>query len=122
MVVVSRESPIITLSSQDVSLIYLGKKTLWEGDLRLSPALLRESHPAMQYFIEKKLGKSVGQFRAYWRKLLFSGSGTVPKSFRREEELFQYLENNPGAVGLCTGEIPLPPHLKELTIEDWKVP
>lgn len=118
-IVVSRESPIIQIDEQDVSLIFLGKKTLWESDLRLSPAMLRENHPAMQSFIENVLHKSISQYRTYWRKLLFSGAGTVPKTFRRPEELYLYLESNPGAVGVTPADSEIPVGLRAVVVEGW---
>ncbi len=90
------------ISFQDVRSIYLGKMTLWEDGSRVQPCMLREKERAMQGFIKSSLGKSVYQYRAYWKRKLFSGGGTVPKTFRTTKSLLQYVKRTPGAIGVIS--------------------
>jgi ABC-type phosphate transport system substrate-binding protein len=42
----------------------------------------------------------VRQYRAYWKKRLFSGQGTAPKTFTSSRQVVDYVARTPGAVGV----------------------
>jgi hypothetical protein len=39
------------------------------------------------------------EFRAQWRKAVFTGQGAMPKTFDSEAALLQYVAVTPGALG-----------------------
>jgi hypothetical protein len=41
-------------------------------------------------FLRDVLGKSLSQYRAYWKRRLFSGGGTVPKAIQTSEEVLAF--------------------------------
>ena len=99
-VVVSKENKLASLSTDDLNRIFLGKKTLWDSGTRIVPAMPDEESPAGEVFLSGTLKKSVSQFRAYWKRLLFSGGGTVPKVFRSNEQLIDFVARQPGAIAI----------------------
>jgi len=99
-VVVSKENKISSLSTDDLTRIFLGKKTLWDSGMRIVPAMPEEESAAGEAFLSGTLQKSVSQFRAYWKRLLFSGGGTVPKVFRNHDQLLDFVARQPGAIGI----------------------
>lgn len=99
-VIVSKENKIASLSTDDLNRIFLGKKTLWESGTRIVPAMPEEESPAGETFLAGTLKKSVSQFRAYWKRLLFSGGGTVPKVFRSSSQLVDFVARQPGAIAV----------------------
>lgn len=99
-VVVSKENKVTSLTTDDLNRIFLGKKTLWESGTRIVPAMPEEESPAGEIFLSGTLKKSVSQFRAYWKRLLFSGGGTVPKVFRSNEQLLDFVARQPGAIAV----------------------
>jgi len=99
-VVVNSEGGAARLSREELARIYLGKKTIWEGGTRIVPAMLDEEAPAMQPLMERVLQKSVEQYRAYWKRLLFSGGGTAPRTFRNSAQVLDFVAKNPGALGV----------------------
>jgi ABC-type phosphate transport system substrate-binding protein len=88
------------LDAATLELIYLGKKTLWDSGQRITPALVAEDSQTSKAFLETVLAKSVDQYRAYWKRRLFSGSGAVPKTFRTSAEVVDFVARTPGAVGI----------------------
>ena len=98
--IVNVDKKVSKLKRSDLVRIYLGKKTLWASGVKIAPAMLSEKNPTTQDFIEGILQKSVGQYRAYWKRRLFSGAGTLPKSFRTNSEVVEFVAKNPGAVGI----------------------
>lgn len=99
-VVVSKDNKLASLSADDLTRIFLGKKTLWETGTRIVPAMPEEESAAGEAFLSGTLKKSVSQFRAYWKRLLFSGGGAVPKVFRSSELLLDFVARQPGAIGV----------------------
>lgn len=100
-VVVNTESKLLKISDDDLLRIFLGKKTLWEDTgTRIQPALLEEDHATAQSFLEATLKKSVSQYRAYWKRLLFSGGGSAPRSFRSSSQVIDFVARQPGGIGV----------------------
>jgi len=99
-VVVSKENKTASLTTDDLVRIFLGKKTLWDSGVRIVPAMPEEESPAGETFLSGTLKKSVSQFRAYWKRLLFSGGGTVPKVFRNSEQAVDFVARQPGAIAV----------------------
>jgi ABC-type phosphate transport system substrate-binding protein len=99
-VVVNLENKLARLDEDDVARIYLGKKTLWDWDARIVPAMLDESAKVSQSFLETHLKRSASQYRAYWKRVLFSGGGTPPRTFRTSAEVIEFVARQPGAIGV----------------------
>lgn len=100
-VVVNTESKLQKISDDDLLRIYLGKKTLWEEtSTRIQPALLEEDQASAQAFLEGALKKSVSQYRAYWKRLLFSGGGSSPRTFRTSAQVMEFVARQPGGIGV----------------------
>jgi ABC-type phosphate transport system substrate-binding protein len=100
-VVINNESKLAKISDDDLLRIFLGKKTLWEDSgTRIQPALLDEENATAQVFLETTLKKSVSQYRAYWKRLLFSGGGSSPRSFRSSAQVIDFVTRQPGGIGV----------------------
>ena len=99
-VVVSKENKVVSMTTDDLARIFLGKKTLWDSGIRIIPAMPEEESPAGELFLESALKKSVNQFRTYWKRLLFSGGGTVPKVFRSGIQIVDFVARQPGGIGV----------------------
>jgi len=99
-VVVNNEVDAAELDAESLERIFLGKKTLWDSGQRITPALVNETSDVSKAFLEEILRKSVPQYRAYWKKRLFSGGGTVPKTFRSSKEVIDFVTKTPGAIGI----------------------
>jgi ABC-type phosphate transport system substrate-binding protein len=99
-VIVSHDVEISVITQAEVARIYLGKKTFWDSGARISPSLLDEKSPFTESFLEENLKKTVRQYRAYWKRHLFSGQGTAPKTFSSSKQVADYVSANPGAIGV----------------------
>lgn len=99
-VVVNKENKLASLTTDDLTRIFLGKKTLWDSGTRIVPVMPEEESATGELFLSGTLKKSVSQFRAYWKRLLFSGGGAVPKVFRNHDQLLDFVARQPGAIGV----------------------
>lgn len=99
-IIVNSEVEVASLSQAELARIYLGKKTLWDSGSRITPSLLNEKSPLTEAFLEESVKKTVRQYRAYWKRHLFSGKGTAPKTFASSSQVANYVADNPGAIGV----------------------
>lgn len=97
-VLITHPGVTATLTTQEVSQVFLGKMTKWEGGQVVKLAVLAsgETHEAA---IKRFSGKTADQFSNYWKKQVFTGQGVMPKACDTEEELVAYVTSTPGAVG-----------------------
>jgi ABC-type phosphate transport system substrate-binding protein len=102
-VIVSPDVEVKSISQAELARIYLGKKTFWDSGTRIEPSLLDEKSPLTESFLEENLKKTVRQFRAYWKRHLFSGQGTAPKTFSSSKLVADFVAANPGAIGIVDG-------------------
>jgi len=102
IVIVNAENDTRELPMADLARIYLGKKTLWDAGTRgrIHPAMLGEEQGVVREFIEKDIQRTVDQYRAYWKHMLFSGGGTAPRTFRTAAHVIEFVASEPGAVGI----------------------
>ena len=99
-IIVHPDVQVGTLTQAEVARIYLGKKTFWESGDRIAPSLPNEESPLTETFLEESLKKTVRQYRAYWKRHLFSGQGTAPKTFATSKQVADFVAANPGAIGV----------------------
>jgi ABC-type phosphate transport system substrate-binding protein len=99
VLVVSAQSPVTTLSEDQVAAIFLGKMAVLPDGTRLVPVDLAEGNPARTNFYARFVGKSESQLRAYWARLIFSGAGQPPQVIRDVETLKKLLAEHPDWVG-----------------------
>ncbi len=98
------------MSRDEVQQIFLGRKTRWTDDQKISFAVMK-SGDIHQEFLKKMLDKTPSQYEAFWKKLIFSGQGKAPVSFNTPEEILSYVAATPGAVSY------VPPNLSYETIK-----
>ena len=99
-IIVNPDVEVSSLSQAELARIFLGKKTFWESGARISPSLLNEKSQLTELFLEESVRKTVRQYRAYWKRRLFSGQGTAPKTFASSEQVTNYVVENSGAIGI----------------------
>ncbi len=93
-----------SLSKSDTRSIFLGDKTLWKDGTVITFVIL-ESSPTHESFLKDIVRKTPSQFNRYWKKMLFTGKASTPKSFDDINSLTKYISNNHGAVGYVPGGI-----------------
>ena len=98
VLVANKDVQISTIRDADVRAIFTGEKTRFADGSHAVPVTLKggQTH---EVFLEKHVGESPDEFRARWRKTVFTGQGAMPKAFDYESALIEYVAATPGAVG-----------------------
>jgi ABC-type phosphate transport system substrate-binding protein len=101
-----KDAPETTLSQKDIQEIFLGKRAQWQDNSAIHPVTVQdeELHNA---FLAQYIKKTESKWNAYWRRLVFTGTGTPPPQFETEQELVQYVVKTKGAIGYVDAETPV---------------
>ncbi len=91
------------LSKKDVGYIFLGKRTTWNNRDKITFAIQKES-PIHEIFLKKFVNKTPIQFANFWKKQIFTGKGSLPKSFSSDQEMIKFISETKGAIGYVSAE------------------
>ncbi|MBA3936266.1 MAG: hypothetical protein H0X38_02305 [Planctomycetes bacterium] len=96
-VIVNGRATTTALSEDELRAFFLGKRTTWEDGTKVVVVVLRGggSHESLL----QRLGKSPQQFITGWKKLVFTGKGSMPEQVNSEDELVALVARTPGAIG-----------------------
>ncbi|TJY60942.1 phosphate ABC transporter substrate-binding protein [Sinimarinibacterium sp. CAU 1509] len=99
VVVVSAQSPLSTLSRDELTDIYLGRLVRLPNRERIVPIDQVERSPEHDAFYTAYLGRSAAQIKAHWSKLIFTGRGQPPRALGSGEAVAEAVAANPNAIG-----------------------
>lgn len=104
-VVVHPSSSIDSLSTDEVSRLFLGKtKNFPNGSLAV-PINQDEGEATRAKFIETACRKNASQYKAYWSQLVFTGKGTPPKDGGNDAEVKNLVSTNPNMIGYIDAKL-----------------
>jgi ABC-type phosphate transport system substrate-binding protein len=117
VVIVADNSPLKSLSSRQLTAIFLGKISTLPDGTHVVPVDLTEEAPARKAFYSTLIGKSANQIRAYWSRLIFSGRAQPPRSFANEEVLKKTIAQHPDWIGYID-RVALDPSVRQVILAD----
>jgi hypothetical protein len=98
VVIVNNGVKATTASSDDIRSVFTGdRSTLGDGS-HVTPVTLKGG-AAHEVFLKNYVGKGDAAYRTAWRSLVFTGQGSMPKTFDSEMALIDYVAATPGAIG-----------------------
>lgn len=86
------------LSKDALKEIYTGKQSKWSDGTKIYLSA-QKKNATHKTFTKKFVSKSPSQFRAYWKKMVFTGKGKSPKSFNSDADIVKYVAETSGAIG-----------------------
>ena len=101
-IIANKNIPISTMSPEMIKSVFLGDTTSWPDGSPIE-FVIQIPGPANDAFLKSFISKTPAQFSIYWRKMVFTGKGALPKSFASESELVAYVAGHAGAVGYVSG-------------------
>ncbi len=97
--VVSANSTVQALSSDQLADIFLGRVSRFPNGLIALPIDLRDGSPERDRFYAKIAGKTPAQIKAYWSKIIFTGRGQPPRAVPTDLAVKKFVTANVGAIG-----------------------
>jgi ABC-type phosphate transport system substrate-binding protein len=86
------------VSSDELRDVFTGDKSSLKDGTKVIPVTLKGG-AVHEAFLKQYVGKGDAAFRTSWRSLVFSGQGSMPKTFDTESALVDYVASTPGALG-----------------------
>jgi len=99
VVVVSAKSPLAALNEHQVADIFLGRTSDFPSGGEAVPIDQAEDSASRAEFYLKTTGKSPAQLKAYWSKLIFTGSGQPPREVASTAEVKKALNAVLNSIG-----------------------
>lgn len=98
-VIVSSSNTNASVSTSDISKIFLGKSKSFPDGSQATPIDHKDGTTTREAFNEKVLGKSASQLKSYWSRLIFTGKGTPPKQYASDAEVKAAVSSDPSLIG-----------------------
>jgi ABC-type phosphate transport system substrate-binding protein len=86
-----------SISKDQLKRIYLGKLSRWDNGDKVNFCLVKSD--LLEQFTQDYLGQSAMNYLKYWKKLVFTGKGSMPPFLEKDEDVIQFVAETKGAVG-----------------------
>lgn len=86
-----------TVTTEDLKAVFLGSKSSL-GESHVSP-VLEKSGTVHEAFLRDCVGKTDAALNNYYRTLVFTGKGTMPKTLASDSDVVDYVAKTKGAIG-----------------------
>jgi TonB family protein len=87
-----------TVSVDELKSVFLQEKNSLADGSHVVP-VLEKGGPAHQAFLRQYLGQNDDALQNYYRSLVFTGKGLMPKTLHTDEEVVAYVARTRGAIG-----------------------
>jgi ABC-type phosphate transport system substrate-binding protein len=116
LVIVHPSSSISSISTEDLSKLFLKKKFKWPDGTGARPVDLPATSEIRKAFSKSVHGKGANTIEASWQRKIFTGRAVPPPKKASSADVVFYVRDHPGAVGYIHPST-TPEGCKVLTIE-----
>jgi len=95
------------IGKNELKEIFTGAVTTLKDGGHVVPILLNAG-TSHEEFLKEYIGKSDSAYRTFWRSLVFSGQGTMPKSLEGDAAMVEFVRAHPGSIGYIARSSPHP--------------
>jgi ABC-type phosphate transport system substrate-binding protein len=93
-----------TVSVDDLRSVFLQEKDSLGGSH--VEAVMEKGGPTHEAFLKEYMDKSDSALQSYYRSLVFTGKGSMPKTVGSDAEMVAYVAKTKGAIGYIGGDAP----------------
>ena len=104
------------LTRKEIENIFLGTTTKWPDGTKIIFATMKKEDIHVP-FLKLYIKKSAGQFEAFWRRQLFTGKGSIPKSCTSDQQMIDFVAQHNGAIGYVSSSAVLG-EVKQMAVID----
>lgn len=87
-----------SISTDDLKGVFLATKSSLSDGSHVEPVLLKAG-AAHEAFLKDYVGKTDSALETYYRSLVFTGKGSMPKTLGNDNEVVAYVAKTKGAIG-----------------------
>ena len=86
-----------SLPQEEIKNIFLGKRKKWQDNTPIIIALNGNEHLHKE-LLRNYAKRTPSQFKAVWRRLLYTGEGGIPQTFESDMAIIDFVASKTGAV------------------------
>lgn len=86
------------ISTDELKRVYLQETSSLRNGTHVEPVLEKDG-PAHEAFLRDFLDMNDGALQSYYRTLVFTGRGSMPRAFRSDTDVVAYVTRTRGAIG-----------------------
>lgn len=117
LTIVGNKTGKTSLSAQEARNIFRAKSTTWANKNSVSIALPSPQSGISEPVARIIYGTKPVAVQKFWLSQVFQGRATPPSFFDTDQELIQYLQKTPGAIGVISSATPVPSNLSIISIQ-----
>jgi len=117
-VIVHVSNPMDSISTNDLSRLFLKKDTEWPGGSPVVAVDLPPDSPVREAFSQAIHDRKVSSIKSYWQRQIFAGKAVPPTERENEAEVLVFVSRNPDAIGYIGSSFPLIDNVKVLKVTD----
>lgn len=95
------------ISAQELKSVFLRERNSLSDGTHVEPVLAK-SGPAHEAFLKQYLNQTDSELLNYYRSLVFTGKGSMPRVFGSDDEMVAYVSKTRGAIGYVSSEAGAP--------------
>jgi len=99
VVIVNAANPVSSISSRDLSRIFLRQSRRWDDGTNAEPVDLPTDNSVRGAFSEAVHGRSAASVSSFWRQQIFSGRSVPPPERDSEAAVVAFVASHRGGVG-----------------------
>jgi len=99
VVIVNKSNNVASLSKSQVSRMFLKKVFTWKDGSPVKPIDLIPDSPVRKAFSQEIHGRNVYSIKNYWQQMIFAGRDVPPLEKETEQEIIDYVNSHPNAIG-----------------------
>ena len=103
VLIANRANPVTSLEREEVSKLFLLKRSHWPTGERVLPVDQVESSPVRRRFSAAIIGMDVPSVKSFWQEYVFSGKGEPPPERATDSDVIAFVASHPNAVGYVSG-------------------
>jgi len=92
-----------SISAEELKSVFLEERNSLGDGSRVEP-VISKGGAAHETFVKQYLGKTESDLQNYYRSLVFTGKGSMPKTVGSDTEIAAYVARTRGAIGYVSSE------------------
>ena len=91
------------ISAEEIKRVFLQQKNSLADGTHVEPVLEKDG-PSHEAFLKMYMGRTDDDLQTYYRALVFTGRGSMPKALGSDAEVVAYVARTRGAIGYVSAE------------------
>lgn len=117
LTIVGNKTGVTQMKAQEARGVFRARNSNWPNKLAVVIALPSSKSTVSEPVARLIYGTKPAAVQKFWLSLVFQGRASPPYFFDTDQELIQFIQKTPGAIGVVSSTTPLPSNLSIISIQ-----